>query len=223
MLLAAGRGERMWPLTERTPKPLLTAGGVPLIVHTIRALARGGYAELVVNVAHLGEQLQAALGDGSSHGVQIRYSAEPPGALETAGGIRHALSLLGNAPFAVVNADIWTDYPFERLPADPPGLAHLVLVDNPPHNPGGDFALAGGSVGGEGTRLTFAGIGVYRPTLFGELEAGRQALAPLLRAAAAAGQVTGEHYGGQWVDVGTPERLQALDARLRRAAGRAAG
>ncbi len=215
MILAAGRGERLRPLTDGTPKPLIPVGGRPLIVHLIEGLARGGLTELVINHAHLGERLVAQLGTGAALGVTIQYSPEAPGALETGGGVYQALALLGPTPFAVVNGDIWTDYPFARLPRAPSGLAHLVLVDNPPHNPTGDFALVGGHARNEGEpRLTFSGVGVYRPEFFGECRPGRFALAPLVRTAAAHGQVTGEHYRGEWVDVGTPERLRSLQQRF---------
>jgi len=218
MLLAAGRGERMRPLTDRLPKPLLEAGGRPLVVWLIERLAAAGLRELVINVAHLGHLLEAALGDGARLGVSIRYSREAS-ALETAGGIANALHLLGEAQFAAINADIYAEFPFaalrRRIAAG--ALAHLVLVDNPPHHPRGDFALGDGRVANVGHRmLTFSGIGVYRPALFAGIAPGTRApLAALLRAAAAEGKVTGEHFGGRWIDVGTPERLAALDAALR--------
>ena len=215
MLLAAGRGERMRPLTDRTPKPLLRVGGQTLIGHHIEALARAGFRELVINHAHLGAQLVAALGDGSEYGVHIDYSPEPPGALETGGGIFNALPLLGSEPFAVINADIWTDFDFTALPRQPEGLAHLVLVDNPAHHQGGDFALRNGRVSAErAPRLTFSGIGVYRTTLFDGCPGGAFPLAPLLRSAMAAGQVSGERYAGAWFDIGTPERLAEVNRRL---------
>jgi MurNAc alpha-1-phosphate uridylyltransferase len=212
MLLAAGRGERMRPLTDRTPKPLLRIGGQTLIERHVHALVQAGIHELVINHAHLGEQLLAALGDGAAYGAQIDWSAEPPGALETGGGIFRALPMLGDAPFAVVNADIWTDYDYRVLPAAPEGMAHLVLVDNPPHHPEGDFGLDGNRVraGGAG-RLTFSGIGVYRPQLFAGCTPGAFPLAPLLRAAMAEGRVSGEHYTGTWYDIGTPARLAELN------------
>ena len=219
MLLAAGRGERMRPLTDATPKALLLAGGTPLIVRLIGRLAGEGYTDLVVNHAHLGALIEAALGDGSRFGVRIRYSPERD-ALETAGGIANALALLGPAPFLVVNADLHADYPFARLRGvlRDDAQAHLVLVDNPPHHPDGDFALVGDRVANEGAApLTFSGIGVYRPELFSGIAPGtRAALAPVLRAAAARGRVTGERYAGRWVDVGTLERLARLDAELGR-------
>jgi MurNAc alpha-1-phosphate uridylyltransferase len=217
MLLAAGRGERMRPLTDHTPKPLLKVAGHTLIEHHIQALARAGIRELVVNHAYLGAQLIAALGDGSDYDVHIDYSAEPPGALETGGGIFNALPLLGEAPFLVVNADIWTDFDFSILPRQPESLAHLVLVDNPAHHPQGDFALVNSRVHQDGpARMTFSGIGVYRPDLFAGSPGGAFPLAPLLRRAMAAGQVSGEHYTGAWFDIGTPERLAAVNHRVRK-------
>lgn len=214
MILAAGRGERMRPLTDHTPKPLLRAGAHALIEYHILGLAQAGISQIIINHAHLGDQLEQALGDGRRYGVDIRYSAEGE-ALETGGGIFRALSLLGGGPFVVVNGDVWTDYPFVQLP-EPAGLAHLVLVDNPPHHPAGDFVLlSDGRVSdAAGPRLTFSGIGVYRPELFAACRPGRFPLAPLLRAAMAEGRVSGEHYRGGWVDVGTPERLAELDRRL---------
>lgn len=223
MILSAGRGERLRPLTDRQPKPLLPAGGKPLIVHLLRALAAAGYSDIVVNLAHLGEQLRAALGDGAQYGVRIRYTEEPDGALETAGGIRNALPLLGDEPFLVVNGDIVTDFPYASLRGRPAGLAHLVLVPNPPHKAQGDFGLAGGRLSPDGADgHTFAGIGVYRPQLFAGLTPGRFPLAPLLRQAMAGGQVSGELYRGFWLDVGTPERLDAAD-RYFRASGENGG
>jgi N-acetyl-alpha-D-muramate 1-phosphate uridylyltransferase len=218
MILAAGRGERMRPLTDVTPKPLLTVGGEALIVRIVRALARSGVADIVVNISHLGEQIEQALGTGSAYGVRIRYSREAV-ALETAGGIALALPLLGEEPFVVVNADICTDFDFSRLHGRVGGRtrAHLVLVDNPPHHPRGDFALVDDAVRDAGEdKLTFAGIGVYDPTLFAAVERGtRHQLAPLLRAAMAERAVTGEHHRGRWSDVGTPARLAEVDAMVR--------
>ena len=215
MILAAGRGERMRPLTDRTPKPLLEVGGQPLIVHHIRALATAGFRELVINLGHLGGQIEAALGNGRSFGVDIAYSPEPPGALETGGGIFNALSLLGPEPFVVINGDIWTDYRYDLLPRRPDGLAHLVMIDNPEQHPDGDFVLTEGRVQAEGSdRLTFSGVSVLDPVLFQHCEPGRFPLAPLLRQAICNGQVSGEYYPGRWYDIGTPERLARLDAEL---------
>lgn len=215
MILAAGRGERMRPLTDHTPKPLLQAGGKALIEHLIEALRAAGFRELVINYAHLGEQLVTHLGEGGRFGVKIAWSAEPAGALETGGGIFQALPLLGEEHFLVVNGDIWTDYPFARLPSSSASLAHLVLVENPPHHPAGDFVLEGDRVLDEGeSRLTFSGIGVYHPDLFRGCRPGAFPLAPLLREAMRQGQVSGERYSGNWHDVGTPERLAALDRKL---------
>ena len=217
MILAAGRGERMRPLTDHTPKPLLQVGGKPLIVWHIERLARAGFRELVINHAHLGRQIESALGDGSRFDVSIAYSDEGE-ALETAGGIAQALSLLGEEPFLVVNGDVYTDYDFNRLTTQPMGgvVAHLVLVDNPPQHAQGDFYLEDGRLVERGaSRLTFSGIGVYRPELFASIIPGSKAkLAPLLHAAIAQQRATAEHYRGDWVDVGTPERLQALDRKL---------
>jgi MurNAc alpha-1-phosphate uridylyltransferase len=216
MILAAGRGERMRPITDHTPKPLLPVAGKPLIVWHLERLARAGFRDIVINHAHLGDQIEALLGDGDAWGLRIQYSAEPQGALETAGGIANALPLLGDAPFLVVNGDIFCDWDFRQARINDQ-LAHLVLIDNPPHNPKGDFSLAEGKVGaGETAKLTFSGIGIYRPELFAGIARGQPAkLAPLLRTAIDAGQITGEHHSGRWVDVGTPERLAALDAELR--------
>lgn len=212
MILAAGRGERMRPLTDDTPKPLLRIGGQTLIEHHVHALAHAGITELVINHAYRGEQLVRALGDGNAYGVSISWSPESGDALETGGGIFNALPLLGDAPFLVVNADVWTDYPFERLPDAPDGLAHLVMVDNPAHHPDGDFALSNGQLSQQGPhRLTFSGIGVYRPALFADCTPGAFPLAPLLRAAMDRDAVSGEHYTGRWFDIGTPERLAEVN------------
>ena len=215
MILAAGRGERMRPLTDQVPKPLLEAGGKPLILHHIERLAAAGYRELVINLGHLGEQLTAALGDGARWGVKIKYSPEVP-ALETGGGIFRALPYLGPDPFLVINGDIWTDLDFARPRLVAGKLAHLVLVDNPVHHPLGDFVLADGLVQIQGEpRLTFSGIGLYHPDLFRDCQPGAFPLAPLLRAAMSRSRVTGEHHAGIWLDIGTPERLMALDGGLR--------
>lgn len=220
MILAAGRGERMRPLTDNTPKPLLQAGGQPLIVHQIERLRAAGMDRIVINVAWHAGLIERALGDGSALGVDIRYSREPEGALETAGGIRHALELLGDEPFVVVNSDVFCDFPL----ADLTGLAaddsaHLVLVDNPPHHPAGDFALSGGRVQSSArspfnNKYTYSGIGIYRPALFAALAPGIRPLRPVLEDAIAAGKVSGQHHAGIWLDIGTPERLAELDRRL---------
>ncbi len=216
MLLAAGRGERMRPLTDEIPKPLLTIGGKPLIVHLVEALVAEGFRELVINHAWHGAMIEQRLGDGQEFGANIEYSAEGANALETGGGIRRALPLLGSDPFVAVNADIWTDFPFGSLPDALDSLAHVILVDNPAHHPDGDFVLAGTRVrNGEGRRLTFSGIGVYRPELFAELSDGCFPLAPILFDACDEGRLSGVHYTGEWWDVGTPERLELLDRRLR--------
>ena len=215
MILAAGRGERMRPLTDHTPKPLLLVGGKPLIVWHLERLAQAGFKEVVINYAHLGAQIEKALGNGSAWGLSIEYSPEST-ALETAGGIANALHLLGDAPFLVINGDVFTEIDFGALQLATPYLAHLVMVDNPSQHPQGDFDLRAGKVSGEGDhQLTFSGIGVYHPRLFAELERGQAAkLAPLLRSAMAKGLVTGEHYQGVWHDIGTPARLALLDQAL---------
>lgn len=214
MILAAGAGRRMQPLTGTVPKPLLEAGGKALIEHVLEALAEAGFRRIVINHARLGGQLVERLGNGVRWGVRIVYSDESAGALETAGGIRRALPLLSD-PFVVVNADLYTDFPFAELPHTLPGLAHIVLVDNPAHHPQGDFAFDGTRVvTGGGRRLTFAGIGVYTQALFASLPPGPAPLAPLLHAAAAQGRLSAEYYSGRWLDVGTPERLAQLDRSL---------
>ncbi len=236
LIFAAGRGERMRPLTDTTPKPLLYAGGKPLIAWHLERLAAIGVEEVVVNLSWLADRFPAALGVGRAFGLRISWSHEGEVPLETGGGMWHARELLGEAPFIALNGDIWTDFDFARLPREPAGDAHLVLVDNPDHNPGGDFTLHGdGRVhsehGEDGQRLTFSGIGVYRPRLLHDWRgtvgdapgAGdtppRFRLAPVLRAAMRRGAVTGEHHRGAWTDVGTPQRLEDLDRRLASAAG----
>lgn len=215
LILAAGRGERMRPLTDTMPKPLLKAGGRSLIEYHVDHLAAADVTDLVINHARFGEQIEAALGDGSRYGVSIRYSAEGDNPLETGGGIRHALPLLDTDPFLVVNADIYTDFPFTPLTMPAGSLAHLVLVDNPDHNPDGDFSLTDHSVGlAAFPRYTYSGIGLFRPALFADTEPGAFPLAPLLQAAAGDGRVSGQHYAGTWVDVGTPERLELLAGLL---------
>ncbi|ADP14212.1 nucleotidyl transferase family protein [Achromobacter xylosoxidans A8] len=220
MILAAGRGERMRPLTDRLPKPLLAVGGQPLIVWHLRRLAAAGIRDVVINHAWLGHEIERALGDGAAHGVRIRYSAEAT-ALETAGGIAQALPLLGGEPFLVVNGDVWCDWDpaaaNDLASVLPDGGAWLLLSDNPPQHPAGDFRLeADGSVHAQGEpRLTFAGIGVYHPSLFADVPRGAAApLAPLLRQAMARGLVRGARHAGKWTDVGTPQRLADLDAEL---------
>lgn len=205
----------MRPLTDHTPKPLLKVGGKPLIVWHIENLAKAGFMEIVINHAHLGEQIEAALEVGSQWGVRIRYSPEKI-ALETAGGITNALHLLGKTPFLVVNGDTFTDIDFGSLSLTKPNLAHLVMVDNPPQHPQGDFALNQGKLAETGEpKLTFSGVGVYHPELFAGVVRGEAAkLAPLLKAAMANGLVTGQQYLGKWHDIGTPQRLAELDASL---------
>lgn len=222
MILAAGRGERMRPLTDHTPKPLLSVGGKPLIAWHIEKLARAGICDLIINHAHLGQQIEDALGDGRRFGVRIRYSPERPAALETAGGIAHALHLLGDEVFAVVNGDIWCDYDFAQLLKRAAilqashDMAHLVLINNPAHNSNGDFHLHDGRIqAASGMKLTFSGIGLYKPALFAHLDRNAAApLAPLLREQIALGCISGEHFTGRWVDVGTPQRLEELDKEL---------
>jgi N-acetyl-alpha-D-muramate 1-phosphate uridylyltransferase len=218
MILAAGRGERMRPLTDNTPKPLLKVGGKALIAWHIERLVEAGFQELIINHAYLGQQIEDELGDGTWWGVKIKYSPEKT-ALETAGGIANALPLLGNAPFLVVNGDIFSEIDFDHLKKEslkPSGLAHLVMVDNPLQHPQGDFALYAGKLKADGeAKLTFSGVGVYSPLLFKDVVRGGSAkLAPLLKAAMVNGLVTGEHYQGVWHDVGTPERLRKIDAIL---------
>ena len=216
MILAAGKGERLRPLTLHTPKPLVPVAGVPLIEYHLRALAAAGITEVVINHAWLGQQIEDHLGDGARFGVHIRYSAENE-PLETGGGIFRALPLLGSEPFVLVNGDIWTDYRFTALPASLAGLAHLVLVDNPAHHPEGDFVLQHGQVFGSSPRLpslTYSGLAVLTPQLFAGCVEGAFKLAPLLRQAMDAGQVSGEHYQGHWVEVGTHERLAEVEQLL---------
>ena len=225
MILAAGRGERMRPLTDHTPKPLLQVGGKPLIVWHLEKLAAAGFREVVINHAHLGAQIENTLGDGSKWELTITYSPEPPGALETAGGIAQALPLLGDSPFLVVNGDVFCDVNFgqfsrstaENAQKCPTGGARLLLVSNPAHHTVGDFSLSGDRVipaNGEQT-LTYAGIGVFSPAMFRDVTIGQpMKLRPLLDAAIAAGTLAGERYTGRWVDVGTPERLAELDQEL---------
>jgi len=215
MILAAGRGERMRPLTDARPKPLLEAGGRPLLDYHLAALVAAGIRDIVINVAWHGDLIRRHVGDGSRFGARVRISDEGPEALETGGGIRHALPLLGRQPFWVVNGDVWCAYPF-AVRGLPDGIdAHLVMVPNPAHHPAGDFCVEGGRLRPRGTpRLTYSGLGVFRPGLFAACDEGRFPLAPLLVAAMERERVSGERFGGYWTDVGTPERLASLDARL---------
>jgi MurNAc alpha-1-phosphate uridylyltransferase len=224
MILAAGRGERMRPLTDEIPKPLLMVAGKPLIQWHVESLQAAGFTELVINHAWLGKQIEAFLGDGSQFGVDIVYSPEGDHALETGGGIFHALPLLqskawttGNDAFLVVNADVLTDVDFQQLPRQIHGLAHLLMVPNPPHHPQGDFVLEGSRIRANGgPRLTFSGIGIYRPQLFAACEGGAFPLAPLLQQAMQLDQVSGQLHQGMWVDVGTTERLRHAESVLGR-------
>jgi MurNAc alpha-1-phosphate uridylyltransferase len=217
MILAAGRGMRMRPLTDQTPKPLLQVAGKSLIAWQIERLVAAGIRNIVINHAYLGEQIVQALGDGAAWGAQIRYSAESPeAALETGGGIRYALPFLGEQPFLVVNADIWSEIDYRTLTLPVGAKAHLIMVPNPCQHPEGDFHLTPyGAVTTEGNpRYTFSGVAVYQPALFRELPMGSYPLAPILRQAADAGQVTGTYYAGYWSDIGTPQRLEALRHRV---------
>ena len=218
MILAAGRGERMRPLTDALPKPLLVVRGKPLIVHHLEALARAGVREVVINLAWLGAAIRDALGEGERFGVRIVYSDEGEVAYETGGGIFRALPLLGDAPFFVVNGDVWTDFDFAQTGIDADADAHLVLVPNPPQHPRGDFTLAGGRVGEDSSpgamRYTYSGLGVYRPGFFAGCSPGRFPLLPLMQRAIAALRITGQLYGGLWQDIGTPERLAAINAAV---------
>jgi N-acetyl-alpha-D-muramate 1-phosphate uridylyltransferase len=218
MVLAAGRGERMRPLTDTTPKPLLPVAGKPLIGYHLEALARAGIHDVVVNLSWLGEKIRAGLGDGSAYGVRIAYTEEGPVPLETGGGLFNALPLLGSGPFLVVNGDTWTDIDFREIELDGEALARLVLVPNPPHHPRGDFGIEGQNiVEREADRFTYSGVGLYRPEFFEGCTAGRFPLLPLLRRAIAANQLRGQVHRGEWLDIGTPERLAALDQRVRAA------
>ena len=212
MILAAGRGDRLAPLTDVTPKPLLKIAGKPLIDHHLHALAHAGITQVTVNIAHLGEQIVTHLNDVRPDHIRVDFSHEPQGALETGGGIRNALGLIESDPFIVVNADIWTDFSFASLPDIIEGLAHLVLVQNPQHHPSGDFTLHDGMVqqiaDGQSATLTYSGIGLYRKRLFEGCSSSRFPLAPLLNEAAQADQLSGEVYRGNWMDIGTPQRLE---------------
>ena len=212
MILAAGRGERMRPLTDAVPKPLLEVAGKPLIVHQIEALSLAGIETIVINTGRLGDQIQYHLGTGESFGVSILYSEEGNQPLETAGGIVKALPLLGSEPFIVTNADIYTDFDYLTLPKQLDSNAHLVLVDNPPHNSDGDFALADGQLQNEGLqKLTYSGIGLYTPQFFKDCALGKLPLAPLLRQSAQENRLSGQYFTGFWSDIGTPERLNEVN------------
>ncbi|MCP4695748.1 MAG: nucleotidyltransferase family protein [Gammaproteobacteria bacterium] len=216
IVLAAGRGKRMRPLTNTIPKPLLPVNNKRLIEYHLERLVASGLRDIVINHAHLGAQIEKTLGDGQRYGAKIRYSPEGEQKLGTGGGILHALPLLGQAPFLVVNGDIWCEYDFMPLRHAPQGLVHLVLVDNPEHNQKGDFALRRGQVlPGKGPRLTYSGIGVYNPQLFNGCTARHFPLSSLIQQAIQAGRATGEYYPGPWIDVGTPARLQRLEKKLR--------
>lgn len=212
MILAAGRGERMRPLTDTTPKPLLKAGGKALIEYGIENLVAAGFKEIVINLAHLGQQIKDYCGDGQRWGATIVYSDEGETALETAGGIAHALPLLGDQPFLVINSDIVCDYPLARLRNKTVDLAHLVLIDNPPHHPLGDFCVTGnGLLSEQGPeKFTFSGIGVYHPQMFKDIPLGPLKLRPVLNRAMQQGRISGEIFEGLWLDIGTPERLKEL-------------
>ncbi len=215
MILAAGLGTRMKPLTDHRPKPLLPLGDCCLIDYHIKALVSAGITEIVVNLHHLGEMIQQYLGDGSRFGAEIVYSDESSQLLETGGGIVKALPLLGDDPFLVVNGDIWIDMDFSLLPRELTGLSHLVLVSNPTHHPEGDFSLEAGKVAVAGdNRLTFSGVGIYRRELFVGYSATPFRLAPLLRKAMKEGQVTGQQHLGLWRDIGTPQRLDEANQLL---------
>ncbi|WP_315385775.1 N-acetylmuramate alpha-1-phosphate uridylyltransferase MurU [uncultured Stenotrophomonas sp.] len=231
IIFSAGKGERMRPLTLTTPKPLLVAGGKPLIVWHLERLAAAGFDDVVINTSWLGDQFEPALGDGSRWNLRLHFIDEGAVPLETGGGILNALPLLGDAPFLVVNGDVWTDVDFTTLPRDPAGDAHLVLVDNPVQHPRGDFILrADGGVSdtGDAPRLTYAGVGIFRPAILngwreviGATEGAAAnppqfGLAPMMRHAMKESRVTGQRHNGRWTDVGTPERLAALDAELSR-------
>ncbi len=214
MILAAGLGTRMGTLTDTTPKPLLRAGGKPLLQYHLEALARSGFRDVVINHARFGAQIEARFGVGKAFGLNIQYSAEGEAPLETAGGIRQALPLIGQEPFLVVNADVWTDFDLACLHQRTPVAAHLVLVPNPDHHPQGDFGLVGSQVIGL-PQWTYSGIAVFQPRLFQHLKPGRAPLAPLLREAIGQGTVTGELFTGRWFDIGSVERLNQLDQSLK--------
>jgi N-acetyl-alpha-D-muramate 1-phosphate uridylyltransferase len=218
MILSAGRGERLRPLTDDTPKPLLKAGKYRLIEYLIQSLVKAGFHDIVINTAHLAEQFPQTLGNGQQFGANISYSPEPEAGLETAGGIINALPLLGDEPFLIVNGDIWTDFPFEQLNSfslSTASLAHLILVNNPEHNLQGDFSLRSGKINqSDKIRYTYSGIGIYHPKLFLDFQVQRLALRPILLEAIEQQQLSGQLYQGTWSDIGTIERLQQLNDRL---------
>ena len=216
MILAAGRGERLRPLTDTTPKPLLPVGGRPLIDYHLENLANAGFREVVINLAHQGEKIRETLGNGSDWGLNITYSPEPPKALDTGGGIHNALPWLGDAPFAIINGDVFSEYPLARLRAIKCDHAHLVMVPNPAHNPNGDFAIRGGYIIDDAEpRYTFAGISVYHPRFFDSASGGRFSVVPMLLKAMKLQRVTGEMFKGVWHDIGTLERLETLQGHLK--------
>jgi len=215
MILAAGRGERLRPLTDSTPKPLIEIAGQTLIERHLQKLALAGFHEVVINLAYLGDMIRETLGDGSRWGLNIRYSQEPEGALDTGGGIFKALQMLGDSPFAVINGDVYSDYPLARLRSIKCSHAHLILIPNPEHNPAGDFVLQGGYISkaaasDDGRSHTFSGISVYHPRFFNSASQGRFSVVPLLFAAAKLRRLTGEIHRGNWHDIGSLERLEKL-------------
>lgn len=216
MVLAAGRGERMRPLTDDCPKPLLKVGGKCLIEYHLESLAKAGIKEVVINYAWLGHLFAETLGDGERYGLRIHYSDEGDTALETAGGIINALDKLGEDPFLVINGDIWTDYDYQNLINKSEAVMHLVLVPNPAHHPHGDFALSEDGLVLDQKSFTFSGIGLYSPEIFTSIKGEQriQPLAPIIRRYIAEQKVTGELYKGKWLDIGTPERLAELDNSL---------
>jgi len=218
MILAAGRGERMRPLTDTTPKPLLLVSGKPIIQYTIEQLVSAGFTEIVINIAHLGRQIKQALGSGNQFGASIVYSDEGESALETAGGIINALPLLGKESFLVVNGDIANDYDFTQLLNKKIDLAHLVLIPNPRHHPEGDFHLSSKGIVSETGQpsLTFSGIGLYHPKLFKSIKPGSNKLGPILRQAMPHDRISGEQFNGFWMDIGTPERLKEMENHLKK-------
>lgn len=211
MILAAGRGERMRPLTDSIPKPLLSVGPKSLIEYRLESLGNAGITDCIINLSYRAGQIRDCLGDGRRWNLNIHYSYEGEQPLESAGGIIQALAMLGNDPFIAMNADIWTDFDLKQLPFQPDGLAHLVMVDNPQHNPAGDFSLQKNKIHNSGPNmLTYSGIGVYRPPLFSAYTPGKRKLKPVLAKAIEQGRVSGQHFHGRWFDVGTPERLANL-------------